>query len=274
MSLRLPPGTPLATVTEYEDVCRDLSSTLGQRPSLVNPANGNLFGVVADTTSHLARGVGTSLESLARILDTAGVVGPLISLLSLLSSLILLFPPFALHFLNVPLSPAQILPPQGKHKSKLLALLARVVKRFGRPAPVVRAGEKSGRGGKARERTRRVRGVAAKPAGSVDKAGDDERVELESAKRIALLSAVVEVLEGLSWRMTERAKDRLVDFLHRIGAWQLIGPSRQLRRLSRGRLGRRDAARPSPAGRAPDQHHSLPLLTCLSCVPFSSRRSL
>ncbi|KAL8279916.1 hypothetical protein RQP46_007766 [Phenoliferia psychrophenolica] len=211
MSLRLPVGTPLATVTEYEDVCRDLSATLGQRPSLVN-ASANLFSIEIDTTSHLARGVGSSLEALARILDEAGVIGPLISLLSLLSSLILHFPPFALHFLNVPLSPAQILPPQGKRKSNLLALLARVVKRFGRPAPVARVGEKAARGGRTRERPRRVRAVGNKPLGAVEKASE-ERIELEPAKRIALLSAVVEVLEGLAWRMTERAKESFVDFL-------------------------------------------------------------
>ncbi|KAK4701742.1 hypothetical protein P7C70_g4487, partial [Phenoliferia sp. Uapishka_3] len=208
ISLRLPLGTPLATVTEYEDVCRDLSSTLGQRPSAFHSNNTNLFGVHSDSISHLTRGVGSSLESLARILEEAGVIGPLISLLSLLSSLILLFPSFALHFLNVPISAAQILPPQGKRQLKLLALLARVVRRFGRPTTVVRTGEKAGRGGRPPQRTRRIRGgVGTRPVSAIDKESE-ERVELEPGKRIPLLSAVVEVLEGLAWRMNERAKER------------------------------------------------------------------
>ena len=51
--------------------------------------------------------------------------------------------------------------------------------------------------------------MLSKPLGAVERA-NDERVELEPAKRIALLSAVVEVLEGLAWKMTERAKERQV----------------------------------------------------------------
>lgn len=197
-SLRLPPGTPIATIAGYDDICRDLSGALGQRPSpYLNPDDSTRLGVAGEgDVTKLARSVGTSLEALAQVLEAAGVVGPLVALFSLISSLVLLFPPFAFHFLNAT---------QGKQQSKLLPLLARVLKRFGRPAPVARVGEKNGgRGGKQRERTRRVRGVASKPSGMVDKAVNDG-VELEPAKRNALLVAVVEVLEGLAWRMPEDA---------------------------------------------------------------------
>lgn len=142
---------------------------------------------------------------MAYLLDTAGIVGPLAALLSLISSLVLLFPQFAGYYLNDPLL-------SRYHTSKLLGLLAKVIKRFGRPAPVVRVVEKSGKG-KARDRSRRLRGVVLRPASKPTGVEEEERIELEPAKRSALMFAVVEVLEGLAWGLPERAEDQMGAFL-------------------------------------------------------------
>lgn len=179
-NLRLPPTTSPSLAQEYEDTCRDLFSLIGKR-------QGDHDGYT------LSSGIGEGLESLLRVLESASIVGPLVALFSLASSLILRFPAFGAYFLDDR--------PNGA--SEWMGLLARVVRRFGRPVVVMRsAGEKKG---KARERSRRVRGVVQRVREVEVK--DDERVELEVGKRSALLLACVEVLEGLAWRMGERVEE-------------------------------------------------------------------
>jgi hypothetical protein len=199
-NLRFPSGTPPATIAEYEEVTRDLFVTLGRRTLRYNS-----LGEDASDLASLVRGVGGGLEAMAYLLDNAGIVGPLSALLSLISSLVLLFPQFAGYYLNDHLL-------SRYHTSKLLGLLAKVIKRFGRPAPVVRVVEKSGKG-KARDRSRRLRGVVLRPASKPTGVEEEERVELEPAKRSALMFAVVEVLEGLAWGLPERAEDQMEAFL-------------------------------------------------------------
>lgn len=179
-NLRLPAITSPALAQEYEDTCRDLFSLIGKR-------QGDHDGYT------LAARIGEGLESLLRVLESASIVGPLIALLSLASSLILRFPAFSAYFLNERQGAA----------SEWMNVLARVVRRFGRPVAVLRSvGEKKGR---ARERSRRVRGVVQRVREVEVK--DDERVDLELGKRSALLLACVEVLEGLAWRMSERVEE-------------------------------------------------------------------
>lgn len=96
----------------------------------------------------------------------------------------------------------------------MLSLLGRVIKRFGRPAPVVRIADKNVKG-KARERSRRVRGVMTKPQVAAVKTVDD-RVELEVPKRNALLFAALEVLEGLVWRASAANEEKCVKLFQRV----------------------------------------------------------
>jgi hypothetical protein len=196
-NLRFPPGTPPSITSDYEEICRELFAVLGKRPELGEDIEMSAF--------HLAQGIGVALEGLAQTLDSGGLVGPLISLFSLISHLVLLFSPFTLYFLNDP-HPSPLLRSPALASSKLLSLLARIIKRFGRPTPVVRAVDNSGKG-KARERSRRVRGVVTKPQ-VVQSKEQDERVELEPGKRSALLLAVMEILEGLAWRATETSEEQ------------------------------------------------------------------
>ena len=81
---------------EYEEVCRLLFVTLGRRGGRTSEEGDEEDGF------DLVKGIGTGLERMARLLEKAGVIGPLISLLSLISYLVLLFPFFSLYFLNQP----------------------------------------------------------------------------------------------------------------------------------------------------------------------------
>lgn len=210
-NLRFPPGTPPNLVQDYEEACRDLFTTLGKRAGgtrFHGPGHGQGGGGESDFSDEssgatLAVGLGEGLAELARLLESAAIVGPLIAVLSLLSTLVFLFPVFALYFLN----DAQMT--RRRAPSKLLPLLAKIVKRFGRPSPAVRIAEKGSRLGKAKERSRRVRGVVLRTS-VVPAKDEDERVDLDPAKREGLLFVVVEVLEGLAWRMPERVEEKLV----------------------------------------------------------------
>ncbi|KAI5474747.1 hypothetical protein MNV49_002525 [Pseudohyphozyma bogoriensis] len=195
-NLRLPPGTPPAVIAEYEEVCKELFMTLGRKRG---EDMGEDEGVV------LARGVGLGLENLARILESIGVIGPLIALLSLIAHLVLLFPPFTSLYLMDYEGPRQV-------HSKLIPLLGSIATRFGRPAPTSRSSEKSATKGIARERSRKVRGVTFR-ADPVKEAEKDARVEVGEEKRVALLFGVVAVLEGLAWRMPDRCESRFANFL-------------------------------------------------------------
>jgi hypothetical protein len=201
-NFRFPLGTPAQIVEEYEEVCRLLFVTLGRR--------GGRTGEEGDEEDgfDLAKGIGTGLERMARLLEKAGVIGPLISLLSLISYLVLLFPFFSLYFLNHPRlnhNRGSVLSvTQETVSSSLLSFLGSVIKRFGRPAPVVRIGNNSNRG-KAKERSRKIRGIVTKPVLTTE---TSERVELDPEKRAALLLTAMDVIEGLAWRIDEAAEDQ------------------------------------------------------------------
>lgn len=200
-NFRFPPGTPHEIEVQYEEVCREFFMTLGKRAGRSGPAEDD------KDEFELARGIGMALEKMARILVSAGVMGPLISLFSLLSYLILLFPPFALCFLNHPRSLRYRADNQGLGSpSKLLPLLGSIITRFGRPSPVVKALDSSNRG-KARERSRRMRGIVEKPVAVF---GADERVDIDLGKRTALLLKVLDILEGLAWRIDESREEQCV----------------------------------------------------------------
>lgn len=188
-NLRFPPGTDSAVVAEYEEICCQLFLALGKQ-TREDDAD--------DEGYEFAHMIGIRLEGMARVLEAAGMIGPLVGLLSLISYLVLLFPAFSLVFLNRSHSP-------NHHHSELLSLLAQIIQRFGRPLPIVRLVDYSNRG-KARERSRRIRGIVKRLPAEVVKELDG-RVELEAGKRDSLMSAVLSVLEGVAWRVDEAGEE-------------------------------------------------------------------
>ncbi|KAM0751513.1 hypothetical protein T439DRAFT_379632 [Meredithblackwellia eburnea MCA 4105] len=218
-NLRFPATVPPDLIHEYEETCRQIfvilgttssspsttpSATLGAPPSLVN----------------LTIELGRSLETLFRLLELGGLLGPLCSLVSLCASLVLLVPSFARFFTNVPVDTGMMLPPTGKSKSKMLVMLNNVLRKYGKPT--------TGGGvttvAKVREKARKVRlsnrsavintsaaggGLAA--GGMGDK--DVERVELEPVKRNALVAGCLELLEVLAWKLEEIGEDCFIAFL-------------------------------------------------------------
>lgn len=167
------------------------------------------------------RELGSGLETMLRLLEGAGTIGPIIPLLSLISTLILLFPEFSLYFLNDPTTSnttttsttnSNTSSINSTSESKFLPLLARIIRRFGKPTvpnrlvenPNIQSSSLSGRG-KARERSRKQRGVLEKKSEGGKK--DDERIEVEPIKRDGLIKGTLEVLEGLAWRIPDGTEE-------------------------------------------------------------------
>lgn len=214
-NLRFPPGTESAVVAEHESLCRELFTLLGRRAPNPNGA------AAADTSSALdtylfVGALAHCLELLARLFEKTGIIGPLISILSLISTLVMLFAPFAEYYLGGAMM-AQAADHSGSAPppSKLMALLARIVKRYGRPIPPAEADSSTGKG-RAKERSRRTRGVVMRSAkhlanGKNAAAAElDDAVPLEQGKRVALLARVVELLEGLAWRADQVTEEQSV----------------------------------------------------------------
>lgn len=198
-NLRLPPKMDPAIVVDYEKSCRDLFACLGLKTSRAR--RGEFDEEESDLELYtLVKGIAGSLESMVKLLEKAGSLGPLISLLSLLSSLILLFPPFVFYFLN---SPQTINNPD----STLLASLARIIVKFGKPSPLLKlVSEATSNGkGKAKERSRRARGATSRNLGRKVEEGD--RVEVGAVVRDALVLGILEVFEGLAWKMRDGEED-------------------------------------------------------------------
>jgi len=189
-SVRFAPATSTAILKEYEEVCCELFVALGRRDGL------------DDGVGPLVQGLCQSLISLISLFEREAIIGPLIGTLHLLSSLVLVFPQFT----------ACLLPNDSRSgPGALLAVLAKIVRRFGRPTPPPRQPESAAKA-KARERSRKAKGLAAR-ASEAAAVAQEERVVLEPAKRVALLFGAVEVLEGLAWRMTDGQEDSLAGFL-------------------------------------------------------------
>ncbi|ORY77576.1 hypothetical protein BCR35DRAFT_325508 [Leucosporidium creatinivorum] len=226
-NLRFPPHTPANITANYEELCRELFGILG-RSSTSLGVGGGAGEEEAALQQHFLNPLAHTLESLATQLERAGIIGPLIQLLALIAQLILLFPGFTAYFLNASHTPTLNTP------SKFLPLLSRLLRRFGRP-PSPSSSRSSelastpggaslpsflGKG-KAKERSRRVRGVVMRPQqimGGVKGKGaeggyGEERVELEGLKRERLVGRVLECLEGLAWRGGVGVEEQFVLFL-------------------------------------------------------------
>lgn len=205
-NLRFPHGTDPVVVAEYEEICSQLFLALGKQ---TRDDEGE------DQGYEFAEMIGIRLEGMARVLEGAGLIGPLISLLSLISYLVFLFPAFSLVFLNRSYSLHH--QHRSQTTSELLPLLGQIVTRYGRPSPIVRVVDNSNRG-KARERSRRIRGIVKRMPAEVVKELDG-RIELDSVKREVLMSATLDILEGIAWRVDEAGEERfaLHSFLLMLG---------------------------------------------------------
>lgn len=176
-NLRFSPATPIKLVQEYSEICRELFITLGKRAEM-EEMNGTEF----------CSEIGFHLEGMVEVLLDAGLIGPLISLLSLLSSLVLLFPGFQEAFVH-----SDSISLNSVASSKLLSLLGRIITIFGRPTPLAKTTRP-----KERKKSR-----TSRPTNQEVKVVDEERVELEAGKRDAIVSAAVDILTGLAWRVDE-----------------------------------------------------------------------
>lgn len=226
-NLRFPPTTPATITTAYEELCREVFGILGRR-SDSTPSTQHLPRASDEeaATRGFVNPLAHCLEGMVIQLDRAGLVGPLIQLLALISHLVLLFPAFSIYFLNA--SPSLVVDlPTPTAGSKFIPLLARLLKRFGRPpspskiasdlaasTPGGASLQLTGGKGKAKERSRRVRGVVMRPQQMLNgakgalKDGEEEKIELDSVKRERLLGKVLECLEGLAWRGGENMEEQ------------------------------------------------------------------
>lgn len=203
-NFRFPSNTPHSIVADYEDVCRDIFTLIGKRKNTVS-YDKSFEGRELEEREEMyefIRGLGIGLEGMIHLLEQAGTIGPLIPLLSLISTLVLLFPSFALYFLNDSRTISF-----STSESKLLPLLARIIRRFGKPSIPVRLGEDVASSsnsmndrGKFKERSRKLRLAAIRANAAVPKV-DHERVDVEPVKRDSLVKITIEVLETLAWRL-------------------------------------------------------------------------
>lgn len=220
-NFRFPLGTPSSIIADYEDACRDFFTFLGRRRSTRSTLEHSFETREEEEYYELMvflRELGSGLETMLRLLEGAGTIGPIIPLLSLISTLILLFPEFSLYFLNDPTTIStntNTSSINSTSESKFLPLLARIIRRFGKPTLLNRLVEDPsnqsttssliGGRGKARERSRKQRGVLEKKSEGGKK--DDERVEVEPIKRNGLIKGTLEVLEGLAWRIPDGTEE-------------------------------------------------------------------
>lgn len=224
-NLRFPSSTLPAISAAYEELCREVFGVLGRK------GESDLHQHDEAATQAFVNALAHCLEGMAIQLDRAALVGPLIQLLALVSNLVLLFPSFSLYFLNDSAATSLLssTAPQAPHTSKFIPLLARLLKRFGRPpSPAKVAADlastpggaslslNGGGKGKAKERSRRVRGVIMRPqqvmngagAGGKAKDGEEDRIELDAVKRERLVGRILDCLEGLAWRGGESMEEQ------------------------------------------------------------------
>ncbi|KDE08433.1 hypothetical protein MVLG_01468 [Microbotryum lychnidis-dioicae p1A1 Lamole] len=195
----------------YDDRCRELFGLLGRRADpLVDPSE--------DATQQLADGIVAVFDGLLDLLDRAGLVGPLINLLSLIGHLVLLFQ----HFANSYLREAHTLEARSRHAgndaaSDLLSKVGSFLRRYGRPLPPSRGTTDSHPSrSRAKERSKRVRGIAMRANGNSNALAtlqDDDRIELDPTRRNALLFAIADFVEALAWRASEAGEERFIDLL-------------------------------------------------------------
>lgn len=208
-NLRFPPGVPAEIVSDHETLCSGLFVLLGRKPEAMH----------ADASSTLETylfigSLAHSLEEMIRLLDKASMISPLIAAIGLVSTLILLYPPFAEYYLGgAMMASAASHAANGPPSSKLMTLLARIVRRYGRPAPVETLDSRAG--AKIRAKPRRSRAARPSRTTQLTKTKDsrstselDEPVPVEQGKRVALLIKVIDTLEGLAWRADQVTEEQ------------------------------------------------------------------
>ncbi|SCV73353.1 BQ2448_7279 [Microbotryum intermedium] len=202
----LDPGLSLA----YDDRCRELFGLLGRRSDpLVGGSN---------DAAQLADGIVAVFDGLIDLLDQAGLVGPLINLLSLVGHLVLLFQHFANSYLRETNTPGSRSRHAGEEAaSDLLSKVGSLLRRYGRPLPPSRtASDLNPSRSRAKERSKRVRGFAMRANGTSSAmvaVKDDDRVELDPTRRNALLFAISDFVDALAWRASEAGEERFIDLL-------------------------------------------------------------
>lgn len=252
MNLRFPPSTAPALVAEYELLTRELFTLLGRRldphghpsstSSSMHPSSSSTsaqaqFALLPPhlalvtppsdlEAALLASGLARALTRLLSVLERATLVGPMTALVRLLSHLAFLSPLVA-HACCAAAAGGGTTDGEG-----LVAVLARIVARYGRPDPPSRGhhhpsgtttaavlGRSASGGVMLRSRKARVarpsaaaavrrRGGRDAPAGKGggggegegEGEGEQERVPLEAGKRARLVEGVLSVLEGVAWR--------------------------------------------------------------------------
>lgn len=194
-NLRFPPSTPASLIASYAELSRVLFVDLGKRSRSYNDEK-DALGFAFD--------ISRQLEGMARLLALAGLVGPLISLFSLISSLVLLFPGFSLVFLNYPRLALSLPPSHVDTPSTLLPLLSSIIARYGRPAPPIPIVRPTRGKGRRKGNQNRLALLAREELSK----GREELIELGMVKREALLTVVLELLQGLVWAVDEGGEER------------------------------------------------------------------
>ena len=216
MNLRFPPTLPPTLNSAYESANRGLFTLLGRRldPRLPQattahsaPYPSQLDHDPISSALHLCSNLSTSFTSLLSILDQAGLIGPLTALLSLINHLAYLFPLFAKSILDGVNSGLN----EGAEGSKvgMIALLGKIITRYGKPAPAVPAldaqssASQSGRTPFTfhNRRSKQAKSTIARDRQKRTGENSEERVIIEDKeKRESLLNELATLLECLAWR--------------------------------------------------------------------------